>query len=305
MVKYLVTGGPGFIGSHLVRALVNRGDEVVSFNRIADEATGSGNRVIFVKGDVRDSRLLTKTLLEHRPDVAIHLASITGIKSCIDNPQESFDINVYGTYNIVMASIQSKSKLIFASSREVYGETTNAETPEDSILAPNNLYGVTKMLGENIIMWAGKKHRLNYTILRFTNVYGPGGDKYGVQTIIQKALKGDRLQVLGGDQTMNFVYIDDVVRALLLTAENEKSCNEIFNVGSYDTVSVYNLIQKIIRFVGKKVEIEKGLYRETETLYFKPDLEKIKRILGWSPQINLDAGLLRTIEYYKKKMLHL
>jgi UDP-glucose 4-epimerase len=300
MGKYFVIGGTGFIGRHLVDALVRRRDHVFVYGQdLTNAPIFSNNEIEFVKGDIRNLKLLMDSLLQYRPDTVIHLAAITSIKTCLDKPQESFDANVYGTYNVAVASAKSKSKLIFASSREVYGETTKTETSEESILAPNNLYGVTKMLGENTILWAGRKNGIDYTILRLTNVYGPGGDKYGVQAIIQKVLRGDRIQVLGGDQVMNFVYIDDVVRALLLCIENEKSSKQIFNVGSYDNVAVKDLVHKIVKLAGRNLEIERAPYRETETMFFRPDLSKIAKILNWTPLIDLDTGLLRTIEWYK------
>jgi UDP-glucose 4-epimerase len=298
--KYFVIGGAGFIGRHLVDALVRRRDHVFVYGQdLTNAPIFSNNEVEFVKGDIRNLKLLMDSLLQYRPDTVIHLAAITSIKTCLDKPQESFDVNVYGTYSVAVASAKSKSKLIFASSREVYGETTKTETSEESMLAPNNLYGVTKMLGENIVLWACRKNGIDYTILRFTNVYGPGGDKYGVQAIIQKVLRGDRIQVLGGDQVMNFVYIDDVVRALLLCIENEKSSKQIFNVGSYDNVAVKDLVHKIVKLAGRNLEIERAPYRETETMFFRPDLSKIAKILNWTPLIDLDTGLLRTIEWYK------
>lgn len=300
MGKYFVIGGSGFIGRHLVDALVRRRDHVFVYGQnLTNAPIFSNNEIEFVKGDIRNLKLLTDSLLQYRPDTVIHLSAITSIKTCLDKPQESFDVNVYGTYNVAVATAKSKSKLIFASSREVYGETTKTETSEESILAPNNLYGVTKMLGENIILWTSRKNGIAYTILRFTNVYGPGGDKYGVQTIIQKVLRGDRIQVLGGDQVMNFVYIDDVVRALLLCIENEKSSKQIFNVGSYDNVTVKDLVHKIVKLAGRNLKIERAPYRETETMFFRPDLSKIAKILNWTPLIDLDTGLLRTIEWYK------
>jgi len=301
----LVTGGAGFIGSHLVEALLKRGEKVIVYARDNPKMNemrtryANNKNLVFIKGDVTDAETLMRTVTSYNPNFIVHLAAITGIKRCADSPLKSFHVNVYGTFNTVMAALKSNAKLIFASSREVYGETTNEATPEDAPLLPNNLYGLTKFLGEQLIVWARRKHGLNYTILRFTNVYGFGGDKYGVQVIIQKALKGEKIQVFGGNQVMNLVHVDDVVRALLIVLENEKSTNEIFNVGSYDSVKVDDLVYKIVKFIGRDIEIEHLPYRETETMFFRPDLSKIARILNWRPLIDLDTGLLRTVEEYK------
>jgi len=302
-LRVLITGGSGFIGSYLTKILLDRDETVVIYgknNFKATEKIGKENKNLHrIEGDINDIGNLMECIHSYNPNFIVHLAAITGIKRCSDLPRESFYVNVYGTFNVVMATLKSNAKLIFASSREVYGETMGEATPENAPLLPNNLYGLTKLLGEQIIMWAGRKYGLNCTILRFTNVYGPGGDKYGVQIIVQKALKGEKIQILGGDQDMNFVYVDDVVRAILLALENKKSTKEIFNVGSYDNIKVGDLVHKIIRLVGRNIEIERAPYRETETMFFRPDLSKIAKILGWTPQIDLDTGLLRTIEWYK------
>jgi UDP-glucose 4-epimerase len=201
-----------------------------------------------------------------------------------------------------MAALKCNAKLIFASSREVYGETIGEKTPENAPLLPNNLYGLTKLLGEKIVIWAGQKYGLNYTILRFTNVYGPYGDKYGVQVIIQKALKGEKIQILGGDQVMNLIYVDDAIHAILMSLKDRRSTKEIFNVGSYDNIKVSDLINKIVKLIERDVEMERTPYRETETMFFRPDLSKITKVLGWAPQIDLNTGLLRTIKWYKKSL---
>jgi len=300
-MKVLITGG-GFIGSHLTKALLEHNEEVIVYtkdNLQMNEMEISIKNLVIVKGDVTDYEALVGSVLKYSPNFIVHLAAITGIKRCLDLPHECFYVNVCGTFNVVMAALKINAKLIFASSREVYGETVGEMSSEDDPLLPNNLYGLTKLLAEQIIIWAGKKYGLNYTILRFTNVYGPGGDKYGLQKIVQKALKGEKIQILGGNQIMNFVYVDDVVRAILLTLENKESTKEIFNVGSYDNVKVDDLVHKIIKLTGRNIEIERAPYRETETMFFRPDLSKITKVLGWMPQIDIDTGLLYTIEWYR------
>jgi len=258
-----------------------------------------------VKGDIRNANLLTKVITQNHPDVVIHLAAITGIKRCLDRPRETFDINVYGTYNVVNAIIKSESKpkLVFASSREVYGDTVGHETSEDAPLLPNNLYGVTKTLAENVITWAHNKHQMRYTILRFTNVYGPLGDKYGLQILIKKVLAGEKVCILGGKQVMNFLHVKDAARAITVCLTNERSDAERFNIGSYDNLTIDELAKKIFRITGMNSEVECKPYRETETLFFRPALDKAARILGWKPEINIDAGLRSTVEWYKQKMV--
>jgi nucleoside-diphosphate-sugar epimerase len=287
-----------------VKTLLELGEKIIVYTRNdtkLNEIFDTNNKnLVVVSGDVTDAEALLEGVLNYSPNSIVHLAAITGIKRCLDLPRESFNVNVYGTFNVIMAAIKLNAKLVYASSREVYGETTGEATSEDMPMLPNNLYGLTKFLAEQLIIWAGKKYGLDYTILRFTNVYGPGGDQYGPQIIIQKALKGEKIQILGGDQVMNFVYIDDVVRAILMTLENQKSMKATFNVGSYDSIRVSDLIHKIIKLIGRNVTTEVTPYRETETMFFRPALGKIEKILGWKPQIGLDTGITRTIEWYRK-----
>jgi UDP-glucose 4-epimerase len=305
-MKILVTGGAGFVGSHLVKTLLARGDQVVSYGKLKETATYSVDNdfstanLVIINGDITDVDAVIKSASINRPDVVVHTAAITGIKTCLDNPKESFNVNVYGTFNVVEACIKTGSRLVFISSREVYGETVGDATVENSMTLPNNLYGITKLLGENIIINSQRKHNLNCSILRFTNIYGPGGDKYGIQILIRKALAGEKIQILGGEQTMNLIHVEDVVRSILACIDDKRSIGQIFNVGSYDNISVNHIVRKIVQTVGKGNPIEQKPCRETETFYFKPDISKISAILGWTPRISLNDGLLSTIEWYQK-----
>jgi NAD(P)-dependent dehydrogenase (short-subunit alcohol dehydrogenase family) len=153
-MKILITGGTGFIGSYVVEALLNRGEEVVIFNRLNNktktyiEKNYTTKNLTVINGDITDADSTIESISIHCPDVVIHLAAITGIKNCLDNPKESFNVNVYGTFNVVRACVKTGSRLIFASSREVYGETIGSATAEDDPTLPNNIYGITKLLGE-------------------------------------------------------------------------------------------------------------------------------------------------------------
>jgi nucleoside-diphosphate-sugar epimerase len=297
-MRVLITGGNGFIGRHLAESLLKSGKEVAIYGK-HDPANIENTRVSLFGGDITDKETLLKSVLKYNPTEIVHMAALTGISRCSIVPQQAFNVNVYGTFNVVMAAMKTNSRLIFASSREVYGETVGEVTTEDTPLLPNNVYGLTKFFGEKIVTWSESKCELDNTILRFTNVYGPRGDNYGVQKIIKKALQGEKIQVLGGNQIINPVYVDDVVRAISMALENKLAKKEIFNVGSHDNVRLSDLIHKIIENVGGEIETQNMPYRETETMLFRPDLDKINRILGWTPQVDLDKGLLRTIEWYR------
>lgn len=305
-MRILITGGSGFIGSHLVQSALKRGDTVIVFDRrksgLMQELEASDKRnFTVVLGEVTDGNLVARTLRQHHPDSVVHLAAITGIGTCRELPRESFETNVWGTYSVAMACIGSGARLIFASSREVYGETKFAASREGDLLVPNNLYGVTKLLAEATVTWAAARQGLKHTILRFTNVYGPGGDKYGLQVLVQQAVRGERIRILGGHQVMNLVFVDDAVRSILMCLDNENAIGKTLNVGSPDTVEMESLVKKILELTGKKSDVQYCPLREGETIFFNPSLEEVNRVLGWRPQVDLKSGLQQTVEWYSPK----
>jgi len=303
-MKILITGGNGFIGSYVTKALLKRGEDVAIYSTFKNKSIDleDDQHLTFIRGNIINAESLINAVCDYHPDVILHLAAITGIKRCLEKSYESFVTNVYGTFNVVLAARKINAKLIFASSREVYGETKGEKSSEDASPCPNNLYGLTKQLGEEIIKWGGKKHGLDFTILRISNIYGPGGDKYNVQAMILKALKEERIEILGGDQIMNLIHVEDVAESILTSIFNKKSSREVFNVGS-ENITVRELVRRIVQILeefGREVKIKEMQYRPSETIYFKPDISKIVKVLGWKPQISLDTGLYRTIKHYLK-----
>jgi UDP-glucose 4-epimerase len=302
-VKILLVGGLGFIGRKFIEKFSGTHEIIVyatpetilRASKIPEFAD-----ILIEEGNVDDIRVID-VISKHRPDTVIHLAALTGIQKCHNNPETAFRINVYGTHNVINGCIKTGSSIIFISSREVYGETTNNTTKEDDPLVPNNTYGLTKMLGESLVKLAGVKQNLNYTILRLTNVYGPGGDQYGAQVIIKDAIKEGKIHILGGEQKLNYIYVDDVVDLLNLVLSNKSASMESFNVGSKDTIRIKDFAILISKMLGKKMELQYLPMRETETCHFEPDLKKIKNYLGFEARISLEDGIRRTIEWYKDK----
>ncbi len=305
-LKILLVGGLGFIGKHVIRSLAGSSNLVV----LSDAQAATRNQR-FIKtyglrveeGDITEAARLTELMLKEMPDAVIHLAALTGIAKCNENPSLAFSINVFGTYNVIMGCVACNSRLIFISSREVYGETTSDQTREDDPLVPNNIYGVTKLLGERLLIWAAQKYGLDYVILRLTNVYGPKGEQYNIQAMIHKAMTEGRIQLLGGNQRMNLIYVEDVAEAICRCLTEPQASRQIFNVGSQEDLAVEDIVGRLVSMLGTSVRIDREPMRAGETLNFRPTLDRIERVLGWHARIAFGEGLRRTIEWYRKKHL--
>jgi UDP-glucose 4-epimerase len=304
-MRILLVGGLGFIGRHLVDKLRECGDATVlstSEDTLKNAAFVESRGLHIEIGDIMDGAGIKKVMLRQRPDSVVHLAALTGISKCEENPSLAFAVNVLGTRNVVMGCVACGSKLVFISSREVYGEGADEPTREDDPLVPNNTYGLTKLLGERLVTWAASRHGLDHTILRVTNGYGPGGERLGIQTMIQKALTERKIAILGGHQEMNLIYVEDVAEAIQRCLFDARSSRQTFNIGGTETLSVEAIVSRLISLVDLPVKIERFPMREGETLNFQPSLEKIERALGFRPTVTLDEGLHRTVEWCKEKL---
>lgn len=301
-MKVLLNGGLGFIGRRFIKKFSNQHDIIVYARNedILSSKNESFLKNIVIEKGTTEGKEIWDVIAKHKPEVVIHLAALTGLKKCHEDPELAYKINVYGTYNVLTACAKYCSKFIFISSREVYGETINDKSREDDPTLPNNVYGVTKMIGENLVKFFSKKYGLDFTILRLTNVYGPEGDQYGAQIIIKNALEEKKITVLGGEQRLNYVYVDDVIDIINQVLDDDRSSKQIFNVGSNDTLSIDEFSKKILQLFDGKLEIKHMPMRETETSNFEPSLEKLSSILNYSPKTPILEGLQKTIGWYKK-----
>lgn len=293
-------GGFGFIGKHVLDVLSPSHSLIVlSDSEGAKQAPRfhPDREPIVEIGDITDEGWVKEAMLKHSPNAAVHLAALTGVKRCNDNPSLAFSINVLGTYNVIMGCVACGCKLVFMSSREVYGETASSRTREDDPLVPNNIYGVTKMLAERLVIWAASKHNLDYTILRLTNVYGPGGYQYNIQAMIRNAITQRSIQVLGGNQRMNLVYVDDVADVIRRCMADPRASRQAFNVGSDNDMSVKEIISKVVSILDIAVESHQGPMRVGETENFRPDLDKLEKTLGFRPATPFEVGPQKTLEW--------
>jgi len=297
-MKILLTGGLGYIGTSLINKLTKHQLIICSKNK--KNNLQSFNHVTFEFVDIKSDNFL-EIAKKHKPDLLIHLASITGLKNCEDNPSEAFETNVYGTFNVVKACELNKIKLIFFSSREVYGKTLDVKSKEKDPLLPTNVYGITKMLSESIIKNSGKNNNLDYIILRLTNVYGPRGNEKGPNKIIKNAVKNKKIEIYGGKQIINFIYIDDVVNLISVLIDKNHISQEVFNVGSKNSLSVNDFSKLVEQSLDFDITIKHIPKQNVENSIFRPDVNKIEEALQFTTKTEINDGLKKTINWYFKE----
>ena len=304
-MKVIVTGGAGFIGSHLCEQLIKLGHKVFVIDNFSNgkikNLSKIKNKITIIKQDIRNYKKIQKKF--KNIDNVFHLAALSDIVPSIEKPDEYFTTNVDGTFNVLKASHQNKIKrFIYCASGSCYGIPKKIPTSEKSEISPEYPYSLTKRLGEEIVLHFAKIYKLNATSLRLFNVYGPRsrtsgayGAVFGV--FLAQKLSNKPFTVVGdGKQKRDFTYISDVVDALVKVSKLKNLKNKVFNVGSGTAVSV-NKIVKLLK--GKKIKIPK---RPGEPDITYADISKIKSLTGWAPKISIEKGineLLNNIEYWK------
>ncbi len=291
-----MTGGNGFLGQVLCRELLQT-CELAVLDKTSSQNQPQG--VHQLSCDISDTTdtAASDFVLAYKPETIVHLAAITGVKKCEQDPRKAISVNVSGAVNIADLASRVGSLLIFASSREVYGETTGQSTKESDPLNPNNLYGLTKLMGEQALQWFNRLRDLRSTILRFTNLYGPGGDQYATDVIMKRAMANRDITIYGGTQMLNLIHAQDVARAIALTL-NGNFVGETFNIGSKDSITVEELVRKILTITNSRSRILHAEMRTNETQKFIPSLAKASTALGFSARIHLEEGLSDLMKYY-------
>jgi nucleoside-diphosphate-sugar epimerase len=292
---WLVTGGQGFLGKALLRKIPDHHKFIVF-----DKNVRNVSPTLMVSGDVANQASVRRALDRIKPNVVVHLAAITGVERCNTDPSLSFETNVLGTFNVALASADCEAHLIFASSREVYGDTRGEKSVETDLCHPNNFYGMTKLIGEQLIQSVSKLRELKYTILRFTNLYGPGGDQYVVASVAKKLLRGEPITIMGGEQILNMLYVDDAAEAILRASQNRGAIGEIINIGSADNTSAEQLIIRMMSEVRSKKPLFRKPMRQGDTVRFMADVSKAHRLLGFQAETTLKDGLKNTIDHYRR-----
>lgn len=302
-MKVLVTGGAGFIGSHVVEYLLKEDCDVIVLDNLSTGCKETvPESVKIIKMDIC-SPALTDLMEQERFDSVIHLAAQTMVPVSIDNPEFDCRVNVLGSVNLLEACRKTGVKrIIFSSSAAVYGNNETCSIREDSKTEPTSFYGLSKLTVENYIQLYSQLYGLEYFILRYSNVYGERqGDRGegGVISIFCNRIRTDQMLIINGDggQTRDFVYVEDVAIAnwKALTAPN---ANEVLNVSTNTETSVNELIALLGSLCGKIIEKKHGPVREGDIYRSTLANSKVIRSLGWQPSVALREGLKKTYEYF-------
>lgn len=311
MPTFLITGGAGFIGSHLADELLKRGDRVLALD---DLSSGSVKNIVHLRANPRfefvpqsvDVRNVIAELVDEA-DVVFHLAATVGVLNIIESPVNTIANNIGGTETILKAAAKKKKKVIIASTSEVYGKSTAVPFREDSdlVFGPTSKsrwsYASSKVVDEFLALAYWREFKLPTVVVRLFNTIGPRQvGRYGmvVPRFVGQALRGIDLTVYGtGRQSRCFTYVSDVIEWLLLLAASDKAIGEVINLGNPEEVTIAELARKVIAITGADVGIDYVPYEEAYEKGFEdmvrrvPDITKVQTLTGYSPRVTLDEAL--------------
>ena len=308
-MRYLVTGGAGFIGSNTVDELVRRGHSVVVLDDCSsgkeDNLSEIRNKITFIKGSITDIEVVRKAM--HEAEFVLHLAARTSVPRSVKDPIETNKINIDGTLNVLVAAKELKVKrVVFAASSSAYGETPTLPKVETMQPQPISPYGVTKFVGELYGQTFGRCYGLENVSLRYFNIFGPRQDPAspysGVLAKFCTAFLEDTEPVVFGDgeQTRDFTFVENAVQANLLACEAPNVSGKVFNVGIGGRVSLNDVLRELGKISGKTLAAKYEPAREGDIRDSQADISQAKEFLGYEPQVTFEQGLARTFEWYRE-----
>jgi nucleoside-diphosphate-sugar epimerase len=309
-MRYLITGGAGFIGSNTVDELVRRGHSVVVLDDMSagkeENLAEIRGKITFIKGSITDLEIVQKAMLQ--ADYAIHLAARTSVPRSVKDPIETNRINVDGTLNVLVAARDNKVKrVVFAASSSAYGDTPTLPKSENMQPVPISPYGVTKYVGEVYAQAFGRCYGLETVCLRYFNIFGPRQDPdspySGVLSRFATAfLDGTPPVVFGdGEQTRDFTYVENAVAANILACEAPSAAGKSLNVGTGQRISLNQVLQMLQKIAGKTVEVKYEAPREGDIRDSLADIQMAKEFLGYEPSVLFEEGLQRTYAWYQEQ----
>ena len=306
-MKVLVTGGAGFIGSHLVDRLVLEGHEAVVVDNLATGKRRNINRAArFYKMDIQGWRL-ERVFRNERPNVVMHLAAQMDVRKSVEDPMFDAQVNVLGTLNVLQQAVKNGvRKVIFSSSGgAIYGEQETYPAPETHVTKPLSPYGLSKLCGEQYLSYFQRVSGLQAVSLRYANVYGPRQDPEGeagvVAIFIQKMLNNEQAVINGnGRQTRDFVFVEDVVEANLAMMGQETQGT--YNVGTGVETSINDLYRILVQHTGSNSKEVHGPAKKGEQARSVIDSTKLRHEVSWETKADLSEGLKKTVEYFRDRM---
>jgi nucleoside-diphosphate-sugar epimerase len=318
MSTFLITGGAGFIGSHLAETLLERGERVLALDNLSSGSVKNiahlrGNpRFVFVPQGVEAHNIVAELVDE--ADIIFHLAATVGVLNIIESPVNTIANNIGGTEGILNAAAKKKKKVLIASTSEVYGKSAAVPFREDSdlVFGPTSKsrwsYASSKVVDEFLALAYWREFKLPTVVVRFFNTIGPRQvGRYGmvVPRFMSQALRGRNLSVYGtGQQSRCFTYISDVIEWLLMLAANDRAVGEVVNLGNPEEVTISELARRVIAVTGAVVGIDYVAYEEAYEEGFEdmlrrvPDITKVQILTGYSPRVTLDSALIHIREWF-------
>jgi len=308
LALYLVTGGAGFIGSNISEELVKRGEKV----RILDNfSTGRRENIVrfkdgieLVEGDLRDLETVKRAMIG--VDFILHQGALPSVERSIKDPLTTTKVNILGTLNVLSAARQAKVKrLIYASSSSVYGDTPTLPKKEGMRISPHSPYAVSKLIGEEYCRIYCSIYGLETICLRYFNVFGPRQDpssQYAavIPKFITLMLRGEAPPIYGdGKQSRDFTFIDNVVEANLEACEAKRASGRAFNIACGKSISINNLVQRLNRILKTRIEPTYQSPRKGDVRHSWADISQARKILHYSPEIGFDAGLKKTVQWFR------
>ena len=314
MPRYLITGGAGFIGSHLAETLIKRGEEVVVLDNLStgkrenlNPAENGPGKLTFIQGDMRDADICRQAM--QGVEFVLHQAARPSVQRSVEDPMLSHDVNVNGGLNILIAAKDAGVKrVVAASSSSVYGDRQPADAPKQEEMDPRPMspYAANKVALEVYYRVFHKVYGLETVALRYFNVFGPRQDPFSayaavIPRFIFALLDGKRPIVFGdGKQSRDFTYIDNVVKANLAACTAPGAAGQVFNVASGTSQSLMRLLELLEKLTGQKADPEFGPPRNGEVRYSLADLSRARQVLGYKVEVGFEQGLARLVELAQK-----
>jgi nucleoside-diphosphate-sugar epimerase len=307
-MRYVVTGGAGFIGSNTVEELVRRGHSVVVLDDLSsgkeDNLSEVRNKITLIKGSIIDIEVVRKAM--HEADYVLHLAARTSVPRSVKDPIETNRINIDGTLNVLVAARDAKVKrVVFAASSSAYGETPTLPKVETMQPQPISPYGVTKYVGELYAQTFGRCYGMENVSLRYFNIFGPkqdpGSPYSGVLAKFCTSFLEETEPVIYGDgeQTRDFTYVENAVHANLLACEAPNVSGKVFNIGVGGRFSLNHTVTLLGQISGKHLEAKHEPPRDGDIRDSQADISEARQFLGYEPQVSFEEGLRRTFDWYR------